>query len=243
MYGWRGKLGIIYPATGGLDQEFWKFVPEGVTVFITRLTAGSSIVEKLTVEALVEMTQGDELDHAAEQLRFAGAHSIGFAETSATFVKGKGYDKVVAERISKAAGGIPATTTSTAILDALHMLKVQRLAIGSPYPRNISELFRVFLNENGFRVVNMKILGLENSPDTQKQPPEVAYNLGRSVDTDEAEAIVIPCTDFRTAEAIQKLEIDLGKPVVTAVQATMWKSLRLAGVRTKVHNYGRLLES
>lgn len=50
-------MGIIYPASGGLEQEFWKFIPGGVTIFMTRLTTGSGIVEKLTVEALLEMNQ------------------------------------------------------------------------------------------------------------------------------------------------------------------------------------------
>lgn len=243
MYGWRGKIGVIYPASGGLDQEFWKFIPEGSTLFLTRLTAGSGIVEKLTVEALTEMTEGDELDRLADQMRIADADSIAFAETSATFLKGKGFDIQVAQRISEAAGGIPTTTTSTAIIEALKVLKVTRPAIACPYPRRISELFKKFLGDYGFEVVNMKVLELSNSPETKTQPPEVAYRLGKDADVNRADSIVIPCTDFRTAEIIQNLEDDLGKPVVTANQATMWKALRLARVNARIKGYGRLLET
>jgi len=243
LYGWRARIGIIYPASGGLDQEFWKFVPYGVTILVTRITAGGSILEKVTREALLEMTGSNELEKAAQQLRFARADAIAFAETSATFVRGKGYDTQVAQRISDAAGGIPATTTSTAAVEALRALRVNKVAIGSPYPEDISELLRRFMSQNGFQIVSMKMLGIANAPEMQKQAPAVSYSLGKQADAPEAEALFIPCADLRTAEIIQALEDDLGKPVITANQATMWKVLRLAGVNAKVKGYGKLLET
>ena len=29
---WRAKLGVIYPADGALDHEYWELVPSGVSV-------------------------------------------------------------------------------------------------------------------------------------------------------------------------------------------------------------------
>ncbi len=40
--------------------------------------------------------------------------------------------------------------------------------------------------------------------------------------------------------AIQALEEDLGRPVLTANQVTFWQALRLSGVRAPIPGYGQL---
>ena len=42
-------------------------------------------------------------------------------------------------------------------------------------------------------------------------------------------------------DVIEQIEQALGKPVVTAVQAMFWQSLRLAGFSDAVADHGRLL--
>jgi maleate cis-trans isomerase len=42
---------------------------------------------------------------------------------------------------------------------------------------------------------------------------------------------------------IEPLEQDLGKPVITGNQATMWHAMRLAGVQESIAGYGRLLRT
>lgn len=66
--------------------------------------------------------------------------------------------------------------------------------------------------------------------------------LGRQLDGDDVEAIFIPCTAARTLDAIEPLEDAIGKPVITAVQATMWRVARLAGLTHDAPQGGRLFE-
>jgi maleate cis-trans isomerase len=44
-----------------------------------------------------------------------------------------------------------------------------------------------------------------------------------------------------TLPAMELLEQDLGKPVISSASAMMWHALRLAGVRQSISGYGRLL--
>ncbi len=46
---------------------------------------------------------------------------------------------------------------------------------------------------------------------------------------------------MRPVGIIQKLEQDLGKPVISSNQACFWHTLRLAGVKEKIEGYGTLL--
>jgi len=89
------------------------------------------------------------------------------------------------------------------------------------------------------KVVSLKYLDLwEGFGDLY---PESAYIAAKEINVPEAEAIFISCTAWRTIEIIDLLEKDLGKPVITSNQATMWailKSLNIHGVE----GYGQLLK-
>ena len=63
----------------------------------------------------------------------------------------------------------------------------------------------------------------------------------KDVDTPEGDAIFISCTGLRTAAIIEDLEADLGKPIVTANQATLWHAAQLAGAPVARPARGRLL--
>ena len=57
----------------------------------------------------------------------------------------------------------------------------------------------------------------------------------------DADGVLIAGTGFRCVAILDALEQDLGRPVVSANQASLWHCLRSAGVRTPVEGYGSLL--
>ena len=63
----------------------------------------------------------------------------------------------------------------------------------------------------------------------------------KSVDHTDADALLICCTDFNTFDAVEPLEKELGKPVVSSNSATLWHSLRSAGIEDRIERLGTLL--
>jgi maleate isomerase len=59
---------------------------------------------------------------------------------------------------------------------------------------------------------------------------------------DNAEAVFIGGNGFHAIGAIQALEVDLGRPVLTANQVAFWHALRLSGSRLPIPNYGRIFD-
>ncbi len=57
--------------------------------------------------------------------------------------------------------------------------------------------------------------------------------MGLAADREEAEALVISCTDYRALEAVSALEGQLGKPVVTSNSALMYVCLKRLGIDTR----------
>ena len=84
---------------------------------------------------------------------------------------------------------------------------------------------------------------LENVTDIYEETAERAYELGRAVDSPNAQAVFLSGTGMPTIKILETLEQDLGKPAISANSAMMWHALRRAGVRHRVSGYGRLLTS
>jgi len=236
MYGWRGRIGLIIPSSNTtMESEFWRMVPEGVSVHTTRLK-----LLRVTVNELKEMAKNAL--HAAQLLATANVDVIVYGCTSGALIGGIEWEENLRKSIEKHVK-IPTITTAFAVVNALRELGVRKISVATPYIDEVNVLEKKFLESNGFKVIKIKGLGIADNIEIGKQPPWTTYRLVREVNSSEAEAIFISCTNFRTIEVISKLEEDLGKPVISSNTASLWASLKILGVKQRVEGYGKLLET
>jgi maleate cis-trans isomerase len=94
-----------------------------------------------------------------------------------------------------------------------------------------------FANEAAL-VERHRLAGVENIYD---ETEDRALALGREADVPTAEAMLISGTGLPTVGIVERLEHDLGKPVVTSQTATLWCALRALGIKDPVRGYGLLL--
>ena len=74
-----------------------------------------------------------------------------------------------------------------------------------------------------------------------EQEVEPLYAQIRAACPPAADGVLIAGTGFRCVAILETLEQDLGRPVISANQASLWHCLRLAGIRAPVAGYGNLL--
>jgi maleate isomerase len=235
MYGWRLRIGLILPSSNIVtENEFRKvlFHVNGISFHATRMFLATESVENL-------LKMRENVKRAAEELKTAEVDVIAYGCTSGSFVKGLQFDKEISTEIETQTH-IPATTTSTAVIEALKALHVKKVAVGTPYPDEVNQRGKEFLENCGFQVTKIEGLGLINAVDFGKQEPYIAYTLGTHIDSIDAECIFISCTNFRTFEIIDALEKKLQKPVVSANQATLWHILQLKELGVTITGYGTL---
>ncbi len=234
MYGWRGRVGLIVPSSNTtMEEEFRAWLPDGVSLHVSRIR-----LRKVNVEELKSMKEGVKM--ASSLLADAGVDVIVYGCTTGSLVGGKGYDEEIRAEI-EGETGVKAVATATAVLEALRELGVKKVAVVTPYIEEVNEKEREFLEDNGFEVTAMKGLGIEDNLEIGRQPPEVAYRLARGVNLSRAEALFISCTNFRTFEVIDSLELDMGVPVISSNSATLWATLRALNVREDILGLGELL--
>lgn len=240
MYGWRGCIGLMTVANNiTFEQELARLCPDGVATIVTRIDFTP------TLEGLHELVAGVEDAArllASEQL----SDLIVFGCTMGSMVKGPDYDDEIIELIEGAAK-TPAITITTAVRAALRELGIRRLAVATPYTSDICRVERDVMTQMGFDIVEVRSCHDHVDPNELRNemigalPPEAAYRLARSLNLDDADGVFISCANFRAIDVIERLENDLGKPVISSNLAAMWLSLRRLAVREPIHGYGRLL--
>jgi maleate isomerase len=236
MYGWRAKIGRISPSPETVGAEEWRrSLPNGVCLVETR-----TLLHDVTVDGLSETAK--QVERAALELASAEVDVILQAGTAIAFFRGFGHDRELCQRIHSVTG-IQATTSLTAVVEALRTLEIERPAIATPYLADIDARLVEVLEKSGFEVAAIRGMGLKKSIDMGKVTPEETYRLAREVvrSAPKADGILISCGNLRTFEAIEPLEIDTGLPVTTSNQAGLWQGMRMAGIKDRLTSLGRLL--
>ncbi|MEU9114148.1 decarboxylase [Streptomyces sp. NPDC048483] len=178
------------------------------------------------VDALLEMGSAARLAAGVDALKEGGAQAVVWACTSASFVFGwDGAHEQVRELSATAA--LPASSTSFAFAHAVQALGARRVAIAATYPEDVAEHFRTFLKSAGAEVVATCGSGIITAAEVGTWGREEVLRLARAGDHPDAEAVLLPDTALHTAAYLPDLEAELGKPVLTANQVTVWEGLRL----------------
>jgi maleate isomerase len=189
------------------------------------------------------LRKADELiDDAAEIITHVYPAAVVMTGTGVSFIGGYGYDQRLIKKMKERTGGLPATTTSTAVIEALRMLGIKKVSMAMPYLEEVAKAAVRFVEDNGVKVLKAQWLN-KGGMDIAEVSNETLYHLAREVDVPESDALFISCVDLHAVHLIEKLENDLHKPVITSNQATMWHVLRLAGIQDKIEGYGKLFYS
>jgi maleate isomerase len=228
------RFGLLTPSSNTTQEpEFSEVLPRTVSLHTGRL--GFTNIDAETMVRCIE-----ELETESRKLADADVGVIVLAATAPSLTKGKGYDRELIKRMEDASGK-PATTASTAFVEALTFLGIRRIAIAAPWSETMNKTVVRFMEANGFEVVNYEVMGLVRNTELGRVDPETAYELGRRVDRPNADAVILPGGNWPTMSIVERLERDLGKPVLTNNAASIWAGLRILRSHDSITGYGRLL--
>jgi len=228
------RIGLLIPSSSSTQEvEFARALPPSITVHAARLTL-TKIQDDQTARI------ADDIAAESRKLADAEVDVIALPATAPSSRRGAGGDQELIKLIRDASGK-PATTASTAMLEALTLLGVRRLVIGAPWSETVNKSVAAFLTANGYQVLDHQQLGHVDNLEVGRLDESTAYEMGRRVDRPDAEIVMLACGNWRTMGAIDRLERELGKPVISTNLVTLWSALRLCGGVDRIEGYGRLL--
>lgn len=239
MHGWRGKIGQIVPAAGSptTDGELRRLLPEGVTLINTLVPTQEITKEELSTK------YNENIENAAKLLAMTEVDLIVQGGTPvAQYVSG--FEGAIEKRIEEVAH-IPAVTTVTCVVNALKKMGIKKLAIGAPYLKQVTADLATLLEKRGFNVSSTKTLDIKRNIDVTHLPNDAAYKVGKEafLAAPDCDGLLVTCGAMPMLDIIEKLEIDIKKPVVATYTAIAWESLTRLGVRESIPGYGSLMRS
>ena len=165
---------------------------------------------------------------------------VGYGCTSASAIIGAGE---VTRRIQQAHPGTKVTNPLSGVIAALQALGATRVAMVTPYVKQVSAPMRDALEAHGISVVSA--VSFDQHEDWTVARIAEASTQAAMLEVGRAEgvqAIFTSCTNLRTFNVIEPVEDALGLPVVSSNQALLWDMLRLADVDARGWGPGRLFE-
>lgn len=219
-------IGVIVPYDFALDRELWRWCPAQATLHLTRTPHLPLPVDLAQARALRAPGAVGQATHDLSTVR---PQVVAYACTSGSFVAGVDGERRLRESIVEA-GAPAAVTTSGAAVAALRALGAARVAVVTPYDGSVTDSLGHFLTQAGLQVVSTGQLGLVGQIWTV--PESVTVDLVRRTVTvgREADAVFVSCTNLRTYDLLAPLEAELGIPVLSANQVTLWAALAAVGL-------------
>ena len=164
--------------------------------------AGGYDLDAIPDERQMRRYSDAPFEEVVDSLRACRPDVMLYGSTSATLAQGPEFDAEFRRRI-EARADAPAVTAASVVIEAFGFRCVGRADTAAP-------------------LGNAEVAALT---------PEDVMVLAREADCEQAEAVVLSCTDMRAAEAAPAIEASLGKPVVTSNRAMMHAALKRIGVR------------
>ena len=233
------RIGVILAASNVVTEpDFNRAVPPGVTVHAQRFWVPSI---PATPEDLKRMD--GEIEENARYLAQAKVDVIALIVLH-SMVSRSGESAPDMERRVGAVAGIPVVRTSPSAMMALRVLGATRVTLATPYSSYINDNLTAGIRAAGMEVESVAPDDrLVDGPDEAitAQSPDDIVEFGVGACSPEADAMFFPCNLWRVSDAADRIERRLGKAVVTASQATLWRCLRVVGVERGSDGWGRLL--
>jgi maleate isomerase len=147
----------------------------------------------------------------------------------------------VTELVHAARPGALVTNPVTAAFAAFAELGARRISVLTPYTEAVNTDLAEVFSGNGTEVINIAGFGFEDDTAMTYITPRDIEEAAIQICDPNADLVFISCTALRSAQVVESIERQLGKPVITSNQVLAWHSLRLLHYPSAVRNYGRLL--
>ncbi len=236
---WRARIGVLSPITNFITfSEWYQVLPEGITVWEALMG-----LTETTPESLVEMRK--QAVNEARKLSYGLMDIILYGCTSGSFIGGPGYDQEIIKEI-EAAVGIPATTTTSCVLEAFADLGVKRIGLIGPYIKEVFDAEIKFFKGHGIETAYLKAMEMRYVRDISllREKPYVFYRLAKEAyrAVKGIDGIFITCMASPAIKIINPLEEEAGIPVLSSNSASLYGVLKKLGIKEPIENYGKVFK-
>lgn len=205
------RIAVLVPSSDtGVEIELPRRIGGAASLHVARMPLDSVTPRALCELESAALEQAVGLRHVSPNLGLFGC-------TSATFLRGvtfeAGFVAALEERL-----GAPVITAAQAMVRALSA-RGTRVRLLASYSEEIVAAETEYLFKQGLEVVSSCGFGIVNDEETAAVSPDRLSAEAARLSGDDAEVIMLSCTNLRTLAVIPRIEAELGLPVVSSNSA------------------------
>ena len=231
------RVGLIALASDFMiEKDFINVIKDrDIDFFVNRIES----YNPLTKENLIKMSE-KVTEVTKDILPDQDLDCVVYGCTSGTIAAG--YENIK-KKVNIAKPEAEVTTPSTAAINALKKMKINKIAIFTPYSKVLNdEVIDYFKSEN-FEISSNAYFDILSDLDIGKVDEDYLYETLSKMDLGDADALFISCTALPALSIIEKLEKKLNKVVLSSNQVLIWDTLRSIGKKDSIEGFGKLFKN
>ena len=230
------RVGLIALATDfRIEKDFISVIKDqNIDFFVNRIHCYFPLTSENLIKMSSTVTKVSEDILPNEKL-----DCVVYGCTSGTIAAG--YENIK-KKVNLAKPEAKVTTPSSAAINALRKMKVEKVAIFTPYSKVLNdEVIDYFKSEN-FEISSNAYFDILSDLDIGKVDEDYLYETLSKMDLGDADALFISCTALPALSIIDKLEKKLNKVVLSSNQVLIWDTLQSIGKKDSIEGFGRLFK-
>ena len=228
------RIGLIALASDFMIEKDFINVIKGMDIdlFVNRIHC----YFPLTSENLIKMS-GTVTEVTKDILPGEKLDCVVYGCTSGTVAAG--YDSIK-NKIKLAKPEAKVTTPSTAAINALKKMNINKISIFTPYSKKLNDEVIDYFEKENFIVSSNSYFDILNDVDIAKIDQNYLYEILSKMDLGDAEALFVSCTNLPALSIVDKLEKKLNKVVLSSNQVLIWDTLQTIGKNNSIQGFGKL---
>ena len=230
----KPKIGVITLSTDfTVEQDFRNICKNlNVNIYVNRIPFENPLNQENYLKMINFLP-----DVAKNILPGIKIDSIAYACTSGTVAIG---DKIIKDKIHKAKSDVYVSTPINAAIKSFSKMKINKIAVLTPYPKKVNETIFEFLEKSGIEITSFYSFNLDYDSEIANVDPYFLLETITKLKDQKAEAVFVSCTALRVVEILNQVEKIISKPVISSNQALIWDTLRSVNIKDSIKNYGQL---
>ena len=231
------RVGLIALATDfRIEKDFISVIKDlNIDFFVNRIHCYFPLTSENLIKMSSTVTEISEDILPNEKL-----DCVVYGCTSGTIAAG--YE-TIKKKVNQAKPEAEVTTPSTAAINALRKLEINKIAIFTPYSKALNDqVIDYFVKEN-FEISSNAYYDISNDLDIGKVDENYLYETLSSMDLGDADALFISCTALPALSIIEKLEKKLDTVVLSSNQVLIWDTLQSIGKKNSIDGFGKLFKN
>tara|TARA_B100000686_G_scaffold142165_1_gene149634 strand:+ start:151 stop:903 length:753 start_codon:yes stop_codon:yes gene_type:complete len=231
------RIGVITLSTDFTIEQDFRKICHGLPLdlFFNRIP----FINPLTHENYLKM--GNHIPEVSNQiLPGQKIDVVAYGCTSGTIAIGEDH---IERQVQKSKPNAKVTTPITAAIKAFKKLKLNNIAVLTPYPKDVNLTVFNYLISNKIQIDSFSSFNLSYDSEIAQVSVDSIMDGISNINLKKVDGLFVSCTALKIMDILEDVEKKFNTTVISSNQAIIWDCLRLIDMDTNISGYGKLFKN